>query len=282
MEVEIVPTGGPLGVEVRGLDLREDPSPAAIDALRDALRDELLLLFRGQELDGPRLLRIADWFGGAYRPRADEPTLGDASLEPVVIVSNVHERGVLGADRVRGHADQEYLQHPSPATLLFAVEVPSRGGDTSWTNLIRAYDELPARLKRRAVRWERWTRNPYAEGTNRVASVTGANQRIGTDRYPEVWHPLVPTQDGTGRRALYVSSLTTGLRGLRGPAAAWRARRLLRRLKRHVAQERFAYRHAWKPGDLIVWNNLFTNHSRDGFDPGERRVLLRVQVAARP
>ena len=283
MDLEIVPTGGPLGAEVEGVDLSRDPGPQVISEIKAALGDHLLLLFRSQNLTRARILELADWFGGAYQPRADEPALGDKSLDPIVIVSNVDERGVLGSGPVASHADQEYLREPSPSTLLYAVEVPSSGGETSWSNLCRAYDELPGRVKRRIDRGlTRWTENPYAGGRSAILGATGSNQLFHEEEYPDVMHPLIRAQHDSGRRALCVSSLTTGIRGVRGPWAGWRARRLLRRLKRQVEQEHLYYTHRWKAGDFVVWDNLLTIHKRASFDGSQRRVMYRCQINPAP
>jgi taurine dioxygenase len=280
--MELVPTGGPLGAKVRGVDLATDPSPHAIEAIRTALRDHLVLVFRSQTLTRQRIIEIAGWFGGCYEPRADVLTLGDGSLDPIVVVSNVHERGVFGSGEVGGHADQEYLPDPSPATLLYAVEVPSTGGETSWANLLLAYEELPRRVRARIEGLERWTDNPYVRPDEAFRRTVGAAQRITAGDAPVALHPLVRTQPDTGRRALYVSSITTGIRGLRGPAASLRAAWLLRRLKRHVDQPHLYYTHRWRPGDFVVWDNLHTVHKRAAFDASERRILHRCQIAPLP
>ena len=278
MNVAIAPIGGPIGVELRGLDLSRDPAPDVICAITAALRDHLLLLVRSQDLTRERLREITSWFGELHRPRADQPAFGDHSLDPIAIVSNVDERGLLGSAAVPSHADQEYLAEPTRATLLYAAEVPASGGETSWLDLRRAYDDLPGRVRRRIAGLERWTANPYAGVPPHDLAERESNQRFSEAEYPPALHPLVRVQGGSGRRALYVSSLTTGLRGIRGPGAAWRSRRLLRRLKRHVAQPHRSYTHRWRPGDLVVWDNFFTIHKRAAFDGSQRRVMYRCQV----
>jgi len=275
----IVPTGGPLGAEVRGVDLARESSSGVYARIADALREHLVLIFRSQELTRNHLVKIADRLGGCHRPKADEPALGDASLDPTVVVSNVHERGVTGSGELWCHADHEYLRYPCSAGLLYAVEVPSDGGETSWSNLFQAYDELSGWMQFRVRRLQRWADNPYVATTNVGPDYSaGPNQRISDKQLAEVLHPLIRLQPTTNRRALYVSRITTGIRGFHGPYAGRRARRLLRRLKRHVDQSHLYYTHSWRPGDVVVWDNLFTNHKRAAFDGTQRRVLYRVQV----
>jgi taurine dioxygenase len=281
VELEIAPTGGPLGATVHGVDLAQDPPSDVVRQILEAFRDHLVLIFRGQQLTRERIVQIAEWFGGCYRPHPDEPTLGDASLDPIVVVSNVHERGVLGSGSVRAHADQEYLRHPSAATLLYAVEVPTRGGETSWANLIQAYGDLSAWSKLRIRGLQRWTENPYAAGNVGVRGATGPHQRVVEAEYPVVLHPLVRVRPETGERALYLSDLTTGIRGTWGLRAGRRARKLLRRLKAHVDRPDRYFTHAWRPGDFVIWDNIYTNHKRAAFSDAERRVMYRCQIVAR-
>jgi len=280
--IEVIPTGGPLGAEVSGVDLSCDPAPETIGEIVAALARHLVLIFRSQVLRKERLIGIADWFGGCHRTTSDEPALGDGTHDPIVIVSNVHERGVLGSGFVAHHSDQEFLGEPARATLRYAVETPPSGGETSWSNLCQAYDELSERAKRRVERLERWSLNPYAGGGHAIRAVAGTNQRYTDRPAPIHVHPLVRTHPVTGRKALYVSSLTSGIRGVRGPFAARRARGLLARLNRHVDRDHLYYTHAWRPGDLVIWDNLFTNHKRAAFDPSERRLMHRSQVVGSP
>ena len=152
---------------------------------------------------------------------------------------------------------------------------------TSWSNLYQAYDDLSARAKRRVESLERWTLNPHAAG-GRLTNIMGKNQRYFPDDLEPVMHPLVRTHPQSGRKALYVSHLTTGIRGIRGVAASWRARRLLRRLQRHVARPHLYCTHRWRPGDLVIWDNLCTNHKREAFGSSTRRVMYRCQAVRRP
>ena len=198
MSIEVVPTGAPVGAEVRGVDWARDPDPEAMREIEAALSHHFLLIFRSQEIDKDRLVEVADLFGSCHRPGADEPGLGDASLHPVVTVSNVAEHGVLGCAPIASHSDQEYLPDPSQTTLLYAVEVPPEGRETSWSNLCDAYDDLSDRAKRRVESLERWCLNPYAAG-GKARGVAGKNQRYFENPPDPVMHPLVRTDPHSGR-----------------------------------------------------------------------------------
>lgn len=271
--LEIVPTGGPLGAEVRGLDLARDPPGACVYDVLRAFADHQVLIFRDQKLTAERQLEVAEWFGPRYVPPPDLPVLGDSSQPPVVPVSNVAEGGVLGSGPLGAHSDLQYMPLPLLGSMLYAVEVPDSGGETSWSNLYRAYEELDVGTRERLRDAKVWALNPYA-GRYALRELGGPNQRYVERDVPRFPHPVFRTHPETGRRSLYVSYLSAGLVGVDDEDGA-----LLRRLQRHADQPHLYYTHRWRPGDVVVWDNRCTNHKRAAFDPGARRVMYRVQIA---
>src|SRR5688500_12722744 len=131
--VEFVPTGGPLGAEVTGVDLSvEQPGEVVFSILR-AFAQYQVLIFRQQTLDLDRQLMVAEWFVPRYGPPDGEPLSENETA--VSIVSNVAEGGLHGHGDVSCHSDLPYLPIPVLGSALYAVEVPSSGGETSWSNL---------------------------------------------------------------------------------------------------------------------------------------------------
>ncbi len=271
--VGVEPKGGPLGAEVRGVDLAVDQDGATVFAILEAFRRHHVLVFRDQHVTPERQLELAEWFGPRYVPPADIPVLGDETQPPVVDVSN-DPGGVLGDGELGAHSDLQYMPVPLLGSILVAEVVPSEGGDTSWSNLHLAYDELDADLRRDVEGRRAWAFNPYA-GSSAIRSLAGPNQRYVEDDVEPFFHPLVRTHPDTGRRSLYVSYLTAGVEGM----SDRQSRALLGALIRHVDDDRFYWTHRWRPGDVVVWDNRCTNHRRTAFDPSERRVLHRVQIA---
>lgn len=272
-ELAVEPTGGPLGAEVHGVDLAGDLDGATVFAIVDAFRRHHVLVFRGQEVCGDRQLEIAEWFGPRYIPPNDIPVLGDATQPPVVAVSN-DPGGVLGDGELAAHSDLQYMPVPLLGSILAAEVIPGSGGDTSWSNLHLAYDELDLDARAAIDRRRAWAFNPYA-GSRAIRALAGPNQRYLEADIEPFFHPLVRTHPDTGRRSLYVSWLTAGIEGLPEDES----RDLLRTLIAHVDQDRFYWTHHWRPGDVVLWDNRCTNHKRSWFDPAERRVLHRVQIA---
>ncbi len=273
--LEVVPTGGPLGAEVHGVDLARDQPGAVVYGILQAFADYQVLIFRDQDLTRERQLAVSEWFGPTYVPPADIPVLGDASQPPVVPVSNVVEGGVLGKGAIAPHSDLQYMPVPLLGAMLHAVEVPAEGGDTSWANLYMAYEELDAATKAQVADLQVWAFNPYA-GRFAKLDVAGPNQKVTDAEVPRFHHPVVRTHPVTGRKVLYVSSLSLGLAGLPDPS---QERAFLQQLRRHADQPHLYYTHRWRPGDVVVWDNRCTNHKRADFDATQRRVMYRTQIA---
>lgn len=271
--IGVEPTGGPLGAQVHGVDLAADQDGDTVFAILEAFRHYHVLVFREQHITEERQLEVAEWFGPRYVPPADIPVLGDESQPPVVEVSN-GPGGVLGAGELGAHSDLQYMPIPLLGSVLVAEVIPSRGGDTSWSNLHVAYDQLDAQLRQSIEGCRVWAFNPYA-GSRAIRSLAGPDQRYIDDDVKHFFHPLVRTHPDTGRRSLYASYLTAGIEGM--PEA--KSHGLLDALIRHVDDDRFYWTHQWRPGDVVVWDNRCTNHKRTAFDPTERRVLRRVQIA---
>ena len=271
--IHVEPTGGPLGAEVHGVDLAGPVDGDTIFAILDAFRRHHVLLLRDQELTPERQLEIAEWFGPRYEPPRDIPVLGDDTQPAVVAVSN-EPGGVLGDGELAAHSDLQYMPVPLLGSILFAERVPSEGGDTSWSNLHLAHDELPDDLRDAVEGRRAWAFNPYA-GRSAIRGLAGPNQRYVEEEIEPFFHPIVRTHPDTGRRSLYISWLTAGIEGL--PEAEGRA--LLAQLIAHVDEPHRYWTHRWRAGDVVIWDNRCTNHKRTSFDPAERRVLHRVQIA---
>lgn len=272
-DMQVVPTGGPLGAEVHGVDLAGELSGETVFAITEAFRRHHVLLFRGQDITSERQLEIAEWFGPRYVPPRDIPVLGDETQPPVVAVSN-DPGGVLGDGELAAHSDLQYMPVPLLGSILVAEVIPPAGGDTSWSNLHLAYDALDTDLRSAIEGRRAWAFNPYA-GSRAIRSLAGPNQRYVEEDVPPFFHPLVRIHPDTGRRSLYVSYLTAGIEGM----DQTESRELLRALISHVDEDRFYWTHQWRPGDVVLWDNRCTNHKRTSIDPSDRRVLHRVQIA---
>ena len=272
-DLDVAPTAGPLGAEIRGVDLAGDLDGETVFAIVEAFRRHHVLLFRDQDISGERQLEMAEWFGPRYVPPGNIPVLGDETQPPVVDVSN-DPGGVLGDGELGAHSDLQYMPVPLLGSILAAEVIPPAGGDTSWSNLHVAYDELDADVRSTIEGRRAWAFNPYA-GSRAIRSLAGPNQRYVEEDVQPFFHPLVRVHPDTGRRSLYVSYLTAGVEGM----DETESRELLRTLITHVDDDHFYWTHQWRPGDVVLWDNRCTNHKRTSFDPSQRRVLHPVQIA---
>jgi taurine dioxygenase len=257
-----------LGAEISGIDLRDPIDAARKQRFLDAWRRHLVILLRNQMLDEEAQVRFAETFG----PPAKVTSGRSFSVKhpSVMLISNIRQDGkpigALPDGEMHFHTDQCHQEIPAKATMLYAIEIPSRGGNTLFANAYAAYETLAEDIKRRIA--GRRALNAYdKDSTLRSASYDNAGSSC--------WHPVVRTHPATGRKALYVNRLMTReIEGL--PREESDA--LLQMLFDHQEQPSFVYEHVWRPGDLLMWDNRCTLHARTDFSAGERRLLRRVTI----
>ncbi len=276
---EITPLQAPLGAVVRGLDVGLPPSAGQILALKQAIRDHLILIFKDQAVADRDYLRFSSYFGTVYAPPADAPVLGSdpyGKTPDIVLVANV-EDGVLGNRELAAHADHHWTPQPSAGSFLYALEVPPVGGDTSWYNLFAAYEALDEATRREVDGLQLITYNPFLRARSPLPGGFPLYRTPDIEPVsPWLPHPLVRTHPESGRRALYLGAGTEVEIVGYDPEAG---RALIERLRAHIAEPRFRYTHHWSPGDIIYWDNQATLHRRESFDDNHRRVMKRISLA---
>ena len=258
--IEVISTGGALGAEVRGLDLSRELDLGLAESLRQALLEHCVLLFRDQSLSEQEQVRFTGYFGA---PTEHVRKQGDRAVKEIFVISNVSESGkpigALGSHELPFHSDLSYMPRPGTISVLYAVEVPSHGGRTSWCNGYAALDALDPFTRRRLDGARAIHRHPEEE----------QNPLEPAD------HPVVRTHPETGRRSLYVSpEFTRRILGLEEEVST----DLLGLLFAHLARPEFIWTHDWRPGDVVMWDNRPTLHRREPFPSEERRVMKRTQV----
>ena len=276
MSLEVVPTGAALGAEVRGLDLRsiDDGTFAAI---YQAWLAHAVVLFRGQRLSDGDLIAFSRRFGALdHAPIQENGRRFVDGLPEIYVVSNVVENGIaigsLGAGEAVWHTDMSYLPDPPKASALYALEVPETGGDTSFCTMYGAWDALPEDLRAPALVMRVKHDGTYNSGGYLRAGVTPSDDPRTA---PGTLHPLVCVHPETGRRHLYLGRRRNAwLEGL--PLEESNA--LLDRIWEAATADALTWRHQWRAGDLVLWDNRCVMHRRDAFDPGSRRVMHRTQI----
>lgn len=264
-------------MEITGLSLWEPPSQQTVNAITSHWADRGVVVFRRQALSEVELCAFSSHFGELERVvRTD---WASPVVPEVGVISNLRNSagqtiGGLGDGELQWHSDQSYVAQPATGCLLYAVEVPAAGGDTLWANLGRAYEALPPRLR---VRME--GRKGIFSYTKRLAGYGAQDQAITAEmraKTPDVIHDLVQRNPMTGRASIYFDPTTTvGILGM----STGEAQAVLDELTEFCTQPQFVYRHHWRVGDVVMWDNGFLLHRRARFDPDQRRLMKRTTLA---
>src|SRR5688572_25150323 len=273
----IEPLAGALGAEVRGIDLRV-ADDAAWQRVREVFLEYAVLVFRDQQLEPADLMRVGERWGEPCH----YPFVTGIDGFPFIfeVVKEESETVNFGGN---WHSDTTYLAQPPLATLLYALETPSHGGDTLFTNTAAAYDALSEGM--RAV-------VEKLVGVNSASlKVTGGRRKLhskdnvgamkihdteNAEAY-EAEHPVVRTHPDTGRKALYLSrSHTIRFKDM----GEEESRPLIDFLQAHQTRPEFTCRVRWSPGTLTIWDNRCTQHNAVNDYHGQRRRMRRLTVGA--
>jgi alpha-ketoglutarate-dependent taurine dioxygenase len=268
---------GSFAREILDVQLWKELDLPQVEATRAIWAECGVIVFRRQALSEDELARFSAQFG---RPEHIARTDWASPNRPdITVISNLRDDagksiGGLGQGELAWHTDQCYVAEPATGAMLYALELPSAGGVTSWANLNRAYEALPDSLHRAVD-----GRTGIFSYAKRLAGYNAADRTISDDikrKTPDVTHPLVHVHPVSGRKALYFDpSTTSGIQGMSQESGS----ALLAELTAFCTQERFVYHHHWRVGDVLVWDNGFLLHRRDDFDPAQRRLLKRTTIA---
>lgn len=281
-ELTIRPLHPACGAEILGVDLTQKLSPTQVAAIHKAWDENLVLLFRGQDLSQEDQLRFASNFGdlGARKKAPDalkSRAEGALQLDPrVLLVSNMKENGIplgaFGDGDMWFHIDSGYSERPYKYTFIYGLKLPSTGGNTLFSNMYKAYEAVPDLLKqklagKRALHVHEYKRNEKVDANTDITKV------------PHWFHPVFITHPRTGRKSLFVDRLMTArIEGL----SATESDEILAQLFEIGERPDFIYEHVWQLGDFVMWDNLATTHARTYFPKEEDRMLRRCTIEGEP
>jgi len=273
--IDIEPLSDILGAAIHGIDFSKSLDDQTTKVIQNAFHKYALLCIPGQSITADDQLRFANLFGkgdgGIRGPKAIGAKR--TGKRGVMYVSNVKENGkaigVLPDGEMQFHSDGAHRDSPYRATTLYAIEIPSKGGDTLFANLYAAYDAMSDRMKERV------------EGlrTQFVYDYDAQERNFTNDQnsaLPKAIHPLVKIHPATGRKALYLSRLMCRRIVDMDPAES---EDLLMELFDQAEKPEFVYAHKWSVDDLVIWDNRCLNHARTNFPAKERRMLRRYTVS---
>jgi taurine dioxygenase len=270
--LRVIKLGEALGAAIEGVDLSRPLDAGTAEALRRAQLEHLVLAIRGQSLTPQGFRDAMDVFG---KPVQHQRGAALHPEVPEIMILSSEDRDVLGDGKrlvvgAHWHSDDSYRAVPCSLTILYGVAVPERGGDTQFTNMYAAHDALDDEMKRRIAGLRVVHKYDSSRKGTRIATLSEDQRRA----LPDVVHPLVRTHPETGRKALYMNpNRMEAIVGMERRESD----RLLDRLIRHAIEERFQYRHKWRRGDVLVWDNRCTMHKANADYPeGEKRLMHRI------
>jgi taurine dioxygenase len=277
MVIRYTPITPALGAQVEGVDLAAI-APAEFRQLYDIWKKHHVLLMRGQRLTDAQFERFSAMLGELDPPPNQGAGRKSVPGHPnLYVVSNRKDGtgepvGALGDGEAAWHTDMSYQERPPFASMLYAVELPSSGGDTWFAGMPAALRSMPADLIQRISRMAIKHDGTYDSGGNgRKGMVPNDDpvQSVGT------LHPIVIVQPESGEQTLYLGRRRNAwIAGL----PIEESDRLLNIIWSYATADAVTLRHQWKLGDVVLWNNLTTTHRRDAFPAHEFRTLHRSQI----
>jgi alpha-ketoglutarate-dependent 2,4-dichlorophenoxyacetate dioxygenase len=282
MAIAAVPLTPCLAARIDGADITRPLDADTWAQIRAALDEHSVLLFRGQRLDDDTQVAFSRRFGALEVTRSMNPAAGtpfarqsNLDIQTGDVIPPDDRRMVYQLANMLWHSDSSFKPVPSLCSLLSARIVPPEGGATEFASTRVAYPSLPEPLRRRvenaiAVHDFGWSRDQIRPGF-----FTAEERAV----YPPVRHPMVRVNPVNGRKSLFLGAHASYIEGL--PIAEGRA--VLRDVLEHVTQPRFRYRHEWRAGDLVIWDNRCVLHRATPYDSvRHQRLLQRTTVSGDP
>lgn len=273
-QVTITRLSAHTGAEVLGVDLAQPLRLAVRRELARAFTRHSVLVIRDQGLDAPQFLAAMQNFGEIFPQHNPRFAVPECPLVHYISNQDKLEDGRVYIPGEGYHTDHSNDAIPPKATALHAVKLPARGGDTQFVNMHEAYKALPEPMQRRIV--GRMARHVYQSRFSERKLPQLAGERRKTIGTASVLHPLVRTHPESGRKAIYINPIRVEeIVGMEtGEALA-----LLDELLAHSTQPRFEYRHKWKTGDVVIWDNRCLLHKANGDYPVTQvRYLYRLML----
>jgi len=263
-----------LGVAAEEIDLRQGVDAQTAARLRYALLDNLVLCIRGQSLAPSDYLAAMRAFGTPVTQTRIASRHGEI---PEITVLSSEDRDDLGDKKrlvvgAHWHSDDSYKRVPCSLTMLYGVEVPSTGGDTQFINMYAAYDDLSPAMKERIAK----LKVVHKYDSSRKGTAIATLRADESTELPDAIHPIVRMHPETGRKALYLNP--NRMERIVGMDRA-ESDRLLDELTVHATRPKYQYRHKWRRGDILIWDNRCTMHKANANYPeGSRRFMHRIIV----
>jgi len=279
MRLPVKKSNAACGAEIV-FDLARDIDDPTFREIERAFHDNIVVVFRGQQLSNERHVEFSRRFGELEIHIVKKYLL--LGFPEILLISNISDQrgehiGLADAG-FTWHTDTSYRRRPSRCSLLYAKEVPHRDGrplgDTAFANTIAAYEVLPEAVKKRLNGLKAIHR--YSARGRVADSPRPKLTREQLEETPDVAHPIIRTHPYTGRKSLYVTAgECIGIEGMPEDEAVG----LIAELDAHCVRPEFLYRHKWQIGDLLLWDNAASMHlAICDYALPERRLMHRTTV----
>jgi taurine dioxygenase len=263
-----------VGAKISGIDLSNPLHQDEIDFIKNNWYANGVLCFPNQSIDEIQQIKFGEYFGELAHTQGEYAI--SKSHPAIMYITNEKENGkyvgALPDGEMYFHTDMCYVEKPSMATFLYAINIPKVGGNTIFANMYMAYESLDNEIKSKINDLK--AVNSYEPGSSAptIISRKNTNRSNETKSYA---HPMICTHPVTKKKALYVNRLMTeSIVGL----SAQESDDLLNLLFDHQENKKFLYEHIWSLGDLLIWDNRCVLHARSNFDASELRKLRRITV----
>ena len=276
LEITVTPQPTGFGAEITGVDLSRPLEPMVLAQIKAAWARHGVVVFPDQPLTLEQLEAFTLQFG----PFGHDPYVKPMEGHPNVLEVRREPDEKVTPFGGNWHSDWSFQAQPPAATILRSEIIPPVGGDTLYCDAASAYEALPDATKAKLAPLRAIHSASKAYGPDSAYSRELHLRAMPIIVSPEAdktyVHPLVRTHPVTGRKALFISPVyTVGIEGMAPNAAD----PLLAELYKHLVQDRFIYRHHWRPGMVVIWDNRCTMHNALGGYDGHRRVMHRTTVA---
>ena len=279
--ISFVPLTAPLGAFVRGFDPSQEPDESLIEALAAGLLEHAVLVFRGHELAPAQLVQLGHAFGGLEilpepdKRHPDHPEIFDlTNVRPNgTLVEFDEPQAVFLRGTQRWHTDSSFRAVPALCTMLYAKEVPTRGGQTQFADMRKALRLLPPEDRAEIAELRLVHSYEFSRANN-----PGRMEAMSDDeraKYPPVEHPWIRTNLDDSQ-SLYMGGHASHIVG----RDVDESRHWFAEIEAQLSVHDVVYEHQWQPHDLVVWDNRTTLHRLLGYDiANESRVMQRITVA---
>lgn len=266
---EIIPLAGALGAEIHGADLSAELRADTLAEIRRLLLEHEVIFFRDQDISPARQKALAESLGPLQTHPAYDTVEGFPEI--TILESTAAKPSKIEA----WHSDMTFRAHPPMATVLRALIVPSRGGDTLWSSMTAAYAGLSQSM--REFLDDLTAVHSFSHGFKESLAEPGGRERLAdaVAANPPVRHPVIRTHPETGKKVLFVNSLfTTHIENL----SSAESDAVLRLLFEHITTAEYTCRFHWQPHSIAIWDNRSTQHKPVNDYFPEHRRLQRITI----